>query len=138
MKSLNAFGENPVETFHSILRTQTSEADSGEVLRKKSKALHFSKVMTSNFSSVLATERKYNYKRNKLEYLKLKAARFIFSLLSKIKEKIKIAEQVPRQKGKQRNLTYWRLPYLFGDDIVSSKILPIGFQFDEKEPDPKR
>ena len=138
MKTLNAFDEYPVENFHSILRSQTSEADSGEVLRKKAKALDFSKVMTSNFSSVFATERKYNYKRNKLEYLKLKAAKFIFNLLSKIKENLNIAEQVPRPKGKQRNLTYWKLPYLFGDDIISSKVLPIGFQFAGKEPDPKR
>ena len=81
-------------------------------------------------------EGKYNYKLNKLEYLKLKAARFIFNLLSKIKENLYIAEQVPRPKGKQRNLTYRKLPYLFGDDIVSSKVLPIGFQFAGKEPDP--
>ena len=81
---------------------------------------------------------RYNYKRNKLEYLKVRAARFIFVLLSKIKENLYSAKQVPRPKGKQRNLTYWKLPYLFEDDIVSSKVLPIGFQFAGKEPDPKR
>jgi len=68
----------------------------------------------------------------------MKTARFIFNLLSKIKENLNIAEQVPRPKGKQRNLTYWKLPYLFEDDIVSSEVLPIGFQFAGKEPDPKR
>jgi len=78
------------------------------------------------------------YKRNKLEYLKVKAARFIFILLSKRKEILYSAKQVPRPKGKQRNLTYWKLTYLFEDDIVSSKVLPIGFQFAGKEPDPKR
>ena len=64
MKSLNAFDEYPVESFHSILRAQTSKPDSAEVLRKKAKALDFSKVMTSNFSSAFAPERKYNYKRS--------------------------------------------------------------------------
>jgi len=44
-------------------------------------------------------EGRYNYKRNKLEYLKVRAARFIFILLSKIKENLYIAEQVPRPKG---------------------------------------
>ena len=86
----------------------------------------------------LVIDGKCNYERNKLEYLKLKAARCIFNLLSEIKENLYIAEQVPRPKGKQRNLRYWKLPYLFGDDIVSSKVLPIGFQFAGKEPDPKR
>ena len=81
-------------------------------------------------------EGRYNYKRNKLEYLKVKAARFIFILLSKRKEILYSEKQVP--KGKQRNLTYWKLPYLFEDDIVSSEVLPIGFQFAGKEQDPKR
>ena len=39
MKSLNAFDEYPIENVHSSLRDQTSEADSGELLRKKAKAL---------------------------------------------------------------------------------------------------
>ena len=48
-------------------------------------------------------EGRYNYKRNKLEYLKVKAARFIFILLSKRKENLYSAKKVPRPKGKQRN-----------------------------------
>ena len=39
MKSLNAFDEYLIENLHSILRYQTSEADSGELLCKKAKAL---------------------------------------------------------------------------------------------------
>jgi len=68
----------------------------------------------------------------------VKAARFIFILLSKRKEILYSSKQVPKPKGKQRNLTYWKLPYLFEDDIVSSEVLPIGFQFAGKEPDSKR
>ena len=41
MKSLNAFDEYPIKNFHSILRDQTFEADSGELLRKKAKALDY-------------------------------------------------------------------------------------------------
>ena len=87
---------------------------------------------------MFATERKYSYKRNELEYLTLRAAKFIFNILCKIKENLHIAVQAPRPRGKQRNMTYWKLPYLFGDDVVSSKVLPIGFQFAGKEPDPRR
>ena len=50
MNSLNAFDEYPVENFHSILRAQTSEADDGELLRRKAKSLDFSKVFASNLS----------------------------------------------------------------------------------------
>ena len=52
MKNLNAFDECPIENFHSIIRAQTSEADSGELLCKKANALDFSKVDFQLFVSV--------------------------------------------------------------------------------------
>jgi len=56
MKSLYDLGEYPVETFHSTLQAETSEADNGELLRRIAKALDTSKVITSNFYQCSATE----------------------------------------------------------------------------------
>ena len=72
IKSFNAFDAYPIEKFRSMLHAQTSENDSGESLHKKAKALAFSKVKNSNFLSVFANERNYNYKHNTLDHLEKK------------------------------------------------------------------
>ena len=77
MQHLNAFDEYPVENFHSILRAQTHEFDSGELFRQKAKVLDGNKTTASNFASVFDIPRKYTFKRDKLEDLKLSAAQFI-------------------------------------------------------------
>ena len=36
-------------------------------------------------------------------------------------------------------MTYWKLPHIYGEETVaSSKILPLGFQFQGKEPNPNK
>ena len=71
MQNLNAFDEYPVENFHSILPAQTHECDNGELLRQKAKAIDGNKVTAGNFASVFEIPRKYTFKRDKLEDLKL-------------------------------------------------------------------
>ncbi len=134
MEHLSFYDEYPVENFHSILRAQTSESDDGQLLRKKAKALDGSKLAASSFSSVYATPKKYAFSRDHLEVLKLKAARFLVTTLNEIKDNLGSAKQVERPARKPKNLTYWKMPHLYGEDTVTSKILPLGFQFHGKEP----
>lgn len=72
---LNAFYEYPVENFHSILRAQSSEGDSGEMLFKKAKAVDRNKDASMSFSSTFITPKKYTFKRGKLEQLKFSASK---------------------------------------------------------------
>ena len=135
MTQLNAFDEYPVENFHSILRAQTSHSDSGDLLHQKARALDSNKATSTNFCSVFSVPKKYTFSRSGLEELKLDAARFICEILRNIKDSPNTAHQVPRPKGRAKNVKYWKLPHLYGEDtIVPSKILPLGFQFENKEP----
>ena len=43
-----------------------------------------------------------------------------------------------RPRGAAKNVTYWKIPQLYGDETVSSKILPLGLQFCGMEPNPMR
>ena len=139
MQNLNIFDEYPVENFHSILRAQTNHADSSHTLRQKAKALDGSKVAASNFSSVYAVPKNYTFSRDRLQELKLDAARFICNMLKGIKDHPNSAHQMPRPKGKAKNMKYWKMPHLYGDDaVVPSKVLPLGFQFSGKEPNPNK
>ena len=139
MQNLNAFDEYPVENFHSILPAQTHECDNGELLRQKAKAIDGNKVTAGNFASVFEIPRKYTFKRDKLEDLKLSAAQFIGSILVKIKDNPGSAELVHKPKGRQKNMKYWKLPHIYGEDtVVPSKVLPLGLQFSGKEPDPMK
>ena len=135
MTHLNAFDEYPVENFHSTLRAQTSHSDSGDLLHQKARALDSNKATSTNFCSVFSVPKKYTFSRSGLEELKLDAARFICEILRNIKDSPNTAHQVPRSKGRAKNVKYWKLPHLYGEDtIVPSKILPLGFQFENKEP----
>ena len=63
------------------------------------------------------------------------AAKFLTKVFQEIKDHPHGALMVPRPRGKCKKLTYWELPQLYGEDnSVSSKILPLGFQFPGKEP----
>lgn len=138
-QSLNAFDEYPVENFHSILRAQTSHSDNGELLRQKARALDSNKATSGNFSSVYAVPKRYAFSRGRLDELKLSAAKFICSILHGIKEHPNSAQEVPRPKRKPKSMTYWKLPNLYGEEtVVASKILPLGFQFQGKEPNPNK
>ena len=139
MQNLNVFDEYPVENFHSILRAQTQEFDSGELLRQNAKAVDRNKATASNFASFFEIPKQYAFKHDKLKDLKLSRAQFICSVLVKIKDNLGNAEKVPRPKGRQKNVTYWKLPHVYGEDVVGlSKVLPLGFQFSGKEPDPMK
>ena len=137
--SLNAFDEYPVENFHSILRAQTSHSDNGDLLCQKARALDSNKAPPCNFISVYAIPKQHAFSRGRLDELKLGVAKFICSILQEIKENPNSAQQVPRPKRKPKSMAYWKLPHIYGEETVaSSKILPLGFQFQGKEPNPNK
>ena len=127
-----------MENFHSLLRAQSSVRDDGDVLRRKARALDGNKVASMEFSSVFSTPRNFSFSHDKLAGLKVSAAKFIVDVLREIRSHPHNATQVTRPKGKQKNMTYWKMPQLYGDTVIGSKIMPLGFQFLGKEPNPTR
>ena len=116
------------------MRSQTRESDSGDALQQKAWVVDEMKSSASDFVSVFSLPKKYRFSRDKLEDLKLSAAQCICNILEKIKNNPASATKVPRPK-----MTSWKLPHLYGSDsMVGSKLLPLGFQFNEKEPDPMK
>ena len=74
-----------------------------------------------------------------VEALKLKACKFIFEKLKSIKEKPNAAHQIERPVKGKKGITYWKMPNIYGEDcVVTSQVLPMGFQFNGKERNPIR
>ena len=139
MEHLSLFDEYPVENFHSLSRAQTPDADTAELLRKKAKALDGHKSASASFTSVYAVPKEYTFSRDRLDTLKQKAASFLLTVLHAIKEKPHQARQVARPPQKPKNLSYWKLPSIYGEEnIMPSKILPLGFHFLGKEANPQK
>ena len=134
MNHLNIFDEYPVENFHSLLRAQTRPKDTSEQLHRKARAIDNSKAILLEFQSIFSAPKNYTFSRSQLQELKLSAAKFLCRTLKSIKDAPNSARQTQRPRGKGKNATYWILPILYGENIVSSKILPLGFQFSNKEP----
>ncbi|XP_065061436.1 uncharacterized protein LOC135688497 [Rhopilema esculentum] len=139
MNMLNAFDEYPVENFHSHLRAETQDHDCGDMLRKKAKGLDSRKDASLSFVSTFVVPKKYTFKRGRLEQLKMVAAKFLITVLEDIKDHPNNASEVPRPRGKKKNFSYWKLPQIYGEEnVVASKVLPLGFQFPGKEPNASR
>ena len=139
MNMLNAFDEYPVENFHSLLRAQTFDHDNGDTLCKKAKGLDAKSDVSMSFESTFVIPKNYTFGHKNIDQLKIMAAKFLIDTFQDIKDNLNNATQITRPKRKKRNLTYWKLPQLYGDEsIVTSKILPLGYQFLGKEPNPSK
>ena len=134
MNHLNIFDEYPVQNFHSLLRAQTRHNDTREQLHRKAKAIDSSKAILLEFQSIFSAPKNYTFSRSQLQELKLSAAKFLCSILKSIKDTSNSARQTQPPRGKGKNATYWILPIRYGESIVSSKSLPLSFQFSNKEP----
>ena len=104
------------------------------MLRKKAKNVDSKKDASLSFQSTFDVPKKYTFKRGRLEKLKIVAAKFLIDVLQQIKNQPNNESRVPRPKQKPKKLTYWKLPQLYGETVITSKILPLGFQFQGKEP----
>ena len=132
---LVAFHEYPVENFHSVLRARTHETDNAAQIQEKAKEIDACKDEMKEFQSSFVPPRKFNFSRKRVDTLKARAAEFLVSKFEAIHSQPGRASRQPRQK---KDLTKWLLPNLFGDKVLTNKLLPLGFSSVERQPNPDR
>eukprot|EP00112_Aurelia_sp_Birch-Aquarium-sp1_P017559 Seg4082.2 transcript_id=Seg4082.2/GoldUCD/mRNA.D3Y31 product="hypothetical protein" protein_id=Seg4082.2/GoldUCD/D3Y31 len=81
---LSATDEYPVENTHSIIRAQTCDGDSAEMLERKAKAVFQSKASQSNFRSHFTPPKNYIFRHNQLKSLTVEGASILSEILSRI------------------------------------------------------
>ena len=135
---LVALDEYPVENFHSVLRARTKETDTAEQIQKKAREIDTCKKEMEEFQSSFVPPRKFNFSRKRIDNLKTKAAEFLVNKFETIHSHPGQATQQPRKHMQRKDLTKWLLPNLFGDEVVTNKILPLGFSSVERSPNPDR
>ena len=90
------------------------------------------------FQSSFVPPRKFNFSRKRIDNLKTKAAEFLVNKFQAIHSHPGQAIQQPKQHRQRKDLTKWVLPNLFGDQVVTNRILPLGFSSVESSPNPDR
>lgn len=137
-KFLVAFDEYPVENFHSVLRARTTETDTADQIRVKAKEIDLCKKELHEFQSAFVPPKRFNFSRKRIDMLKVKAAEFLTKKFKAINLQPGRATQLPRQPKQRKALTKWSLPNLFGQQIVTNKVLPLGFSSETRSPNPDR
>ena len=124
---LNAFDEYPVENFHSILRGRTNSTDTGEQIFLKAREIDICKHELHDFKSWFVPQRTYNFSPKRIKMLKLKAAQFLVGKFATLLNNRNQGRMIPRTTRQQSKVSKWILPNLFGDAIVTNKVLPLGY-----------
>ena len=70
--------------------------------------------------------------------LKEKAAKFLTQKFQDLYYHPGMAVQQPRACRLPKHTSKWKLPNLFGEYIVTNRVLPLGFTSVETPPDPSR
>ena len=135
---LQIVDEYGVENFHSLLRAQTSAHSTPEEISRKAREISATKDVLRQFKSQFLPPRSANFSQNQLKALKIKAAKFIVGKFSSINANPNSAAKLPRAKRQPKKVTCWKLPQIFGEMSVQNKVLPLGFQAIDSEPNPKR
>ena len=112
-----------MENTHSILRAQTKPSDNGDQLRQKAKIIFQSKKKQSNFRSYFTVPKHFSFSQNQLQFLKVKCAQVLFSILKQLCQKP--GEASITSKGR---ITYIKLPAMCPNDIMKTNVLPLGYQ----------
>ena len=135
---LPAFDEYPVENFHSVLRARTKETDTPDQIASKAREIDTCKHELRSFQSTFVPARKFTFSRKNINKLKEKAAKFLTIKFETINNHPNMAVLQPRICRQPKYITKWKLPNIFGETIVSNKVLPLGFTSVEQSPDPTR
>ncbi len=85
-KFLSATDEYPVENTHSIIRAQTKDGDTPDLLQKRAKAVFQSKKSQHNFRSQFTPPKDYTFTQNQLQSLKIKGAKILTNLFKVISD----------------------------------------------------
>eukprot|EP00112_Aurelia_sp_Birch-Aquarium-sp1_P021037 Seg5563.2 transcript_id=Seg5563.2/GoldUCD/mRNA.D3Y31 product="hypothetical protein" protein_id=Seg5563.2/GoldUCD/D3Y31 len=135
--ALVSLDEYPVENFHSLLRKRTRDIDTGPQKNLKAKEIDANKTELHNFKSAFVPPKRYAYSQKNIKKLKLKAAEFLVSKFEKLLENLGKASTVIQGRGAKK-LPNFKLPNLFGEEIVTSKVMPLGFSVKDKAPNPEK
>ena len=136
--SLAAFDEYPVENFHSVLRARTKEGNTAEQISLRAKEIDACKHELHNFKSWFVPPKKFNFSSKRINSLKVKAAKFLTTKFQMIITNPGAATVLPRAPRQRKVVTKWKLPDLFDDEVVTNKVLPLGFTSLENPPDPEK
>ena len=118
---VTVFDEYPVENTHSILRAQTKPSDNADQLRQRAKIIFQSKEKQSNFRSYFTAPKHFSFSQNQLQFLKVKCAQVIFSILKQLSQKP--GEASITSKGRNK---FIKLPAMCPNDLMKTNVLPLG------------
>ena len=138
LECLQVDDEYPVENFHSILRGQTNDYSSPDDIQRKAREINANKNVLRQFQTHFVPPKSSTYSHNQLRILNLKSSEYLASIFKDIFLHPHQAQQLPRTPRQSKDVTKWLLPSLFGQTVVTNKVLPLGFQSPGKEPDPNR
>jgi hypothetical protein len=110
-------------------------SDTAEQIREKAKEIDACKKEMHEFQSSFVPPRKFNFSRKRINNLKTRAAEFLVSKFETIHSHSGRATQQPRQR---KDLSKWLLTNQFGNQVVTNRVLPLGFSSVEKSPNPER
>ena len=137
-QNLVAFDEYTVENFHSILRKRTKETDTADEISFKAKEIDACKHELHSFQSIFVPPRRFHFSSKKINKLKEKAAKFLTLKFQDLYYHPGMAVQQPWARRQPKHTSKWKLPNLFGEYIVTNRVLPLGFTSVETPPDPSR
>ena len=135
-QALVAFDEYPVENFHSVLHGRTNATDDANQISLKAKEIDACKHEL-HFKSMAVPPKKFNFSRKTIATLKVKAAEFLTEKFGVLHNNPGQAVLLPRVRGQSKEVSKWRLPNLFGDKVVTNRVLPLGFTSLERAPNPE-
>ena len=115
--------EYGVENTHSILTRSSKITDTAEMLITKMKDIFANKETQQHFPETFGHEKDHSFSQGQMRRAKLKAAKFLQSLFSKI------AGGNPRVcKREISGKLYWIMPALFKEIMADKRVLPLAFQ----------
>jgi hypothetical protein len=134
---LNIIDESTVEYVHSVIRRHTTDSATDEQLKETIKAVFGTSMRQHNFREVFTPPKNYVFSRVKLKYLHSQVAHVLVDIFASIANNPDETIHLPRKKGQRKDCEKYIMPSLFGETVVKSYFLPLGFQCDQK-PDVQR
>ena len=128
-QNLHEEDEYPIEHFHGQIRGETNEYDNANTIRQKALWIDSTKDQLHNFSSWFLPPPRAHFSANQLRRLKIKAAKFILTVIRNICTHPFSGQEQPRHPGQRKTTSKWVLPDLFGGAVVPNVLLPLGYQF---------
>ena len=134
--ALAAFDEYPVENFHSLLRARTNATDNAEQVSLKAKEIDACKQDMQPFQAMFVPPKKFHFSRKSIAKLKVKAAEFLTTKFGVLHDNPGQAVLLPRVCRQNKETTKWQLPNLFGNMVVTNRVLPMGYSSVTRSPNP--